>query len=99
MEERLPFLRNDGDLRALIKQMDPDKRVSFTSSASEEELKKLGAILAKDGPRTTLRVAEREIANVIGHLFSEIKATDLAIEDPPLEDILRVMFGKTHEAA
>ena len=53
-------------------------------------------MLAKDGPRVTLRVPEREIANVIGHLLGELKATDLAIEDPALEDILRQMFGKKH---
>jgi hypothetical protein len=33
---------------------------------------------------------------VIGHLLGAMKATDLAIEDPPLEDILRQMFGKKH---
>jgi ABC-2 type transport system ATP-binding protein len=93
-------LIHDGDLRALIKTMDPDKRVSFTTTAAlaDDELAKLGVVLAKDGPRVTLRVAEREIATVIGHLFSALKATDLAIEDPPLEDILRAMFGKPKHA-
>ncbi len=93
-------LIHDGDLRALIKTMDPDKRVSFTTldALADDELAKLGAVLAKDGPRVTLRVAEREIATVIGHLFSVHKATDLAIEDPPLEDILRAMFGKPKHA-
>jgi ABC-2 type transport system ATP-binding protein len=89
-------LIHDGDLRALIKTMDPDKRVSFTTTApiADDELAKLGAVLAKDGPRVTLRVAEREIATVIGHLLGTLKASDLAIEDPPLEDILRAMFGR-----
>jgi ABC-2 type transport system ATP-binding protein len=91
-------LVHDGDLRALIKTMDPDKRVSFTTSATvdDAELAKLGTVHAKDGPRVTLRVAEREIPAVIGHLLGAMKATDLAIEDPPLEDILRQMFGKKH---
>ena len=31
---------------------------------------------------------------VVGHLLGPLKAADLAIEDPPLEDVLRVMFGK-----
>ena len=93
-------LIHDGDLRALIKTMDPDKRVSFTSSAAvtDEELARLGVVHAKDGPRVTLRVAEREIPAVIGHLLGAMKATDLAIEDPPLEDILRQMFGKKQHA-
>jgi ABC-2 type transport system ATP-binding protein len=89
-------LIHDGDLRQLIKTMDPDKRVSFTltQAIAEDELTRLGALLARDGQRVTLRVTEREVPQVIGHLLGTLKAGDLAIEDPPLEDILRVMFGK-----
>ncbi|HET9625696.1 MAG TPA: ATP-binding cassette domain-containing protein [Kofleriaceae bacterium] len=91
---------HDGDLRQLIKTMDPDKRVSFTLTQpiSDDALGKLGALLVRDGQRITVRVAERDVAGVIGHLLGALKATDLAIEDPPLEDILRVMFGKHREA-
>jgi len=93
-------LIHDGDLRALVKAMDPDKRVSFTLTArvADEELAKVGALLARDGPRVTLRVAEREIPAAIGYVMSELRVTDLAIEDPPLEEILRVMFGRSKEA-
>jgi ABC-2 type transport system ATP-binding protein len=89
-------LIHDGDLRGLIKTMDPDKRVSFTLTApiDDDALAKLGSLLARDGQRITLRVAEREIPTMVGHLLGELHAADLAIEDPPLEEILRVMFGK-----
>jgi ABC-2 type transport system ATP-binding protein len=92
-------LIHDGDLRALIKTMDPDKRVSFTLTApvADGELAKIGALLAKDGARITLRVPEREIPAALGHLLRELRVTDLAIEDPPLEEILRVMFGKAKQ--
>jgi len=92
-------LIHDGDLRQLIKTMDPDKRVSFTltQAIADDELGKLGALLVRDGQRITLRVAEREVPAVIGRVLGALKAADLAIEDPPLEDILRVMFGK-HKA-
>jgi len=85
-------LIHDGDLRALIKRMDPDKRVSFTAS-EPADLDKLGTVLTKDANRITLRVPERELANVVAHLLGTLKATDLAIEDPPLEEILRQMFS------
>ncbi len=94
-------LIHDGDLRGLVKQMDPDKRVSFTLVAPREdhELTALGAILKRDGLRVTLRVSERELPAAVGHLLGVWKIADLAIEDPPLEEILRVMFGKAKEAA
>ena len=89
-------LIHDGDLRQLIKTRDPDKRVSFTCTQpiGDDELARLGALLTRDGQRITLRVAERDVAGVIGRLLGELKAADLAIEDPPLEDVLRAMFGE-----
>ncbi|MBA3502931.1 MAG: ATP-binding cassette domain-containing protein, partial [Deltaproteobacteria bacterium] len=59
-------LIHDGDMRALIKAMDPDKRVSFTltASATDEDLAKLGAVMTRDGLRITLKVSERELPGV-----------------------------------
>ena len=92
-------LIHDGDLRGLVKQMDPDKRVSFTlvEPRADPELAKLGAVLKREGQRVTLKVGERELPAVVGHLLGELHAADLAIEDPPLEEILRTMFGKARE--
>ena len=93
-------LVHDGDLRALIKTTDPDKRVSFTLTApvSDLELAKLGTLLSREALRITVRVTERELPGVVGHLLGTLKAADLAIEDPPLEEVLRVMFGRARES-
>lgn len=90
-------LIHDGDLRQLIKTMDPDKRVSFTltNGVQDADLTKLGSVLAHEAQRVTLRVTEKELPHVVGHLLGSLRATDLAIEDPPLEDVLRTMFGST----
>jgi ABC-2 type transport system ATP-binding protein len=89
-------LIHDGDLRGLVKAMDPDKRVSFTltNGAIDADLTKLGTLLKRDGQRITLRIAERELPAVVGQLLGPLKVGDLAIEDPPLEEVLRVMFGQ-----
>jgi ABC-2 type transport system ATP-binding protein len=91
---------HDGDLRQLIKTMDPDKRVSFTIAGpvDEDQLARLGTVLTRDGKRITLRVAESELPASVGFLLGTLKVADLAIEDPPLEEILRVMFGKAKDA-
>jgi ABC-2 type transport system ATP-binding protein len=95
-------LIHDGDLRQLIKTMDPDKRVSFTittgTSPTDDELGKLGTLVAREAQRITLKVTEAQLPGVIGHLLN-LKAADLAIEDPPLEDVLRVMFGQSKAKA
>ena len=91
-------LIHDGDLRGLIKQMDPDKRVSFTlvSHVPDEDIAKLGTLISREAQRIVVRVAERDLGGVVARLL-ELKAGDLAIEDPPLEDVLRVMFGRSKE--
>jgi ABC-2 type transport system ATP-binding protein len=90
-------LIHDGDLRGLIKTMDPDKRVSFTlvSAVPDEDIAKLGTLISREAQRIVLRVPERDLGGVVSRLL-EWKAGDLAIEDPPLEDILRVMFGRNN---
>ncbi len=92
-------LIHDGDLRQLIKTMDPDKRVSFTivggDVVSDEELGKLGTVMSREAQRITLKVGEAALPGVVGHLLGTLKAADLAIEDPPLEDVLRDLFGRS----
>ena len=90
-------LIHDGDLRQLIKAMDPDKRVSFTlaDGMGDAEVGKLGTVLVREGQRMTVRISESDLSDVVSHLLGTLKVGDLAIEDPPLEDVLRVMFGKS----
>ncbi len=93
-------LVHDGDLRQLVKRTHPDKRVSFTAAehVADAELNRLGGLLAREGLRITLRVGERELPAVVGHLLGPMRAVDLAIEDPPLEEALRELFGRTRGA-
>ncbi len=85
-------LIHDGDLRALVKAMMPDKRVSFSGAVAAEVLDRLGRLVSRDGARTTLEVAEHRLREVIGHLLGVDGIGDLAIEDPPLEDVMRKLF-------
>jgi ABC-2 type transport system ATP-binding protein len=90
-------LIHDGDLRQLIKTMDPHKRVSFTVAGAIDEgaLAKLGTPLTREGQRFTLRIPEPELPQVVSHVLGTLRGADLAIEDPPLEEVLRTMFGSS----
>jgi ABC-2 type transport system ATP-binding protein len=91
---------HDGDLRALVKSMMPDKRVSFRGEVAADVLARLGKVVSTDGGRTSLEVPEDHLREVIGHLLGGEGIGDLAIEDPPLEDVMRKMFKpKKPEAA
>jgi len=91
---------HDGDLRALVKTMHPDKLVSFTLTGpvAEDVLARLGAVVRRESGRVVLRVAEDALRDVVAHLLAALSVTDLSIEDPPLEDIMRTLF-KDHRHA
>lgn len=84
-------LIHDGDLRALVKTMIPDKLVSFTGDVAPDEVDRLGEVVKREGTRITLRVPEAQLRGVIGHLLDRA-GSDLAVEDPPLEDVMRKLF-------
>jgi ABC-2 type transport system ATP-binding protein len=88
-------LIHDGELRALIKQIDPKKRISFADSPSltAAQLEPLGELVSRESGRVVLRVPEREVAGAVAHLLTDLRVADLAIEDAPLEDVMRQLFA------
>ena len=86
-------LIHDGDLRALVKSTMPDKRVSFRGGVAPDQLARLGRVVPADGGgRITIEVPEDRLREVVGHLLGLDDVHDLAIEDPPLEDVMRKLF-------
>ncbi len=85
----------DGDLRALVKKMHPDKLVSFslTGPVDRERLERLGSLISHEGSRAVLRVAHDRVREVVSHVLAELPAVDLGIEDPPLEEVMRQLFS------
>jgi ABC-2 type transport system ATP-binding protein len=84
----------DGDLRALVKQMHPSKLVSFTLSGpvTPDQLERMGEVVSSEGGRVVLRVPQNRLREVVGHSLSALPLSDLSIEDPPVEDIMRQLF-------
>ena len=83
---------HDGDLRALVKSTIPDKRVSFTGALAPDVVARLGRTISDEGGRITIEVPEDHLREVVGHLLAGPGVADLAIEDPPLEDVMRKLF-------
>jgi ABC-2 type transport system ATP-binding protein len=71
-------LTYDGDLQALIKQVRPDKRVQVRRLSGASEV---------------LTVQLPELSATLARLVAEGPIADLTVEDPPLEDVMRDLFG------
>ncbi len=95
-------LLHDGDLRALIHQVRPDKRivVRFGNGAppGAAELARFGEVIAADGSQATLQVKADQVAQRVSGLLSALPVTDLTVEDPPLEEVMKELFERSREA-
>ncbi len=91
----------DGDLRALIRKIHPNKLVSFTLAGpvTPDQLERLGEVVSSDGGRVVLRVPQASLRDVVSHSLATMPVVDLSVEDPPVEDIMRQLFRPEAEAA
>ena len=86
----------DGDLRALVKKMHPNKLVSFTLTGpvTPDQLERMGEVVSSDGVRVVLAVRHERVHEVVSHSLTALPLVDLSIEDPPVEDIMRQLFQR-----
>jgi len=89
-------LRYDGDLATLVKSIRPDKRIVlvYPSPPDRAALERVGTILSLEGARVVLRVPQSELQGAVSHLVAHEAPSDLTIEDPPLEEVMRDLFAR-----
>jgi ABC-2 type transport system ATP-binding protein len=95
-------LLHDGDLKALIHQVRPDKRivVRFASGAtpSAAALAPFGQVVSADPAQATIQVEADQVAAAVSRLLAALPVTDLTVEDPPLEEVMKELFDRSREA-
>jgi ABC-2 type transport system ATP-binding protein len=85
----------DGDLDRLAQKMHPQKLVSFTLSDEVErhELERLGEVVELEATRAVLQVDRDRLRDVVSHALGSLPIVDLSVEEPPLEEVMRQLFG------
>lgn len=88
-------LRFDGDLAALVEAHSPHRlvRVTLREPVPATAWAGLGEPAEIDGAVVTLAVPRGETAAVAGRLLATLPVEDVAIEDPPIEEIIRAVFA------
>jgi ABC-2 type transport system ATP-binding protein len=91
-------LRYDGALAALVEQHTPVRRirVRLRTGAHEgaQDVGGYGRVVEVDGPSVTIEVPREGTADVASRLLAGMPVEDVAIEDPPLEDVIRAVFAR-----
>lgn len=82
-------VRYDGPLKQLSARLSPYKIIRIsTAGAPNEVLGDIAEVVSSAGMSWTLSVAREDIARATSVLLASLEVTDLAIEEPSLEDVI-----------
>jgi ABC-2 type transport system ATP-binding protein len=84
----------DGDLSALADRFAAYKTIEVALADGSSPLDRYGEVVERDGDRVKLRVPKAETPRVAARVLSEQQVADLTIEDPPIEDVIELVFAQ-----
>ena len=84
----------DGDLAALAGTVAAWKTIVVALENGASDLSGYGDVIHRDGDLVTLRVPKADTARVTARLLAEQEVLDLNVEDPPIEDVIELVFAQ-----
>jgi ABC-2 type transport system ATP-binding protein len=85
----------DGALASLANEFAAYKTIGVLLEDGNAELDGYGEVISRDGDRAILRVPKAETSRVAARLLSEHEVLDLTIEEPPIEDVIELVFAQS----
>ncbi len=84
----------DGALSSLANEFAAYKTIGVVLEDGNARLDDYGEVVHRDGDRATLRVPKADTSRVAARLLSEHEVLDLTIEEPPIEDVIEMVFAQ-----
>jgi ABC-2 type transport system ATP-binding protein len=86
----------EGDLRALARKVRPDKHVTMRLSkpVDRSDLERLGTVISLEPAQAVLSVPSAQASAVVRDALAALPIVDLTIEEAPLEEVMRELFGR-----
>jgi ABC-2 type transport system ATP-binding protein len=90
----------DGALHELVRRVRPDKRVILRLSRPVQrgDLESLGTVVEHLDAEAVVQVSQDALQGAVARALSSLPLTDLAVEDPPLEEVMRDLFAQGRAA-
>lgn len=84
----------DGNLETLAAEFAPFKiiKIDFEKEVTPDKLKSFGEIKEYSKTQVKIQVNKKEVARSVSKLLTNFKITDLVVENPLLEDIIRILY-------
>ncbi len=84
----------DGALAGLADQFAAYKTIRVALENGRADLSRYGEVIHVDGDWITLRVPKADTSSVTARLLTEEQVLDLNVEDPPIEDVIELVFAQ-----
>jgi ABC-2 type transport system ATP-binding protein len=88
----------DGELKALVTRLRPDKRVvlRLTRPVAPGDLARLGGTVVRhDAAEGVLQVNTEAVNGVVSAALAQLPVSDLTVENPPLEEVMSALFAQS----
>ncbi len=85
----------DGGLKGILEKFADSKVVTLIleKPASEQDLAGFGEILLNEGEKVMIKIKRESVSKLSAELLNKYSVRDLTIEEPPIEDVIRDIFG------
>jgi len=92
------LIQYDGSLSGIIDRFSGHKVVTLQFPQGEriEGLERYGQVLEVNPPRARLRIERAQIPKVLAAVLAQHRVEDVAVEDPPLEEVIADMFSRVY---
>lgn len=94
-------VKYDGSLDGIVEDFSSEKIITLelATDASHNGLEKFGTIEKVAPPRVSLRCNRADVSNVLTGILNNYKIVDMAVEDPPLDEVIANLFTEVSETA
>lgn len=89
-------IKFDGSLAGIIDNFSGSKilKLQLSVGQSAEGLDRFAEVISVVSPKVTLRCARAEVPKMLAAILQHYQVDDVAVEDPPLEDVIADLYQK-----
>jgi ABC-2 type transport system ATP-binding protein len=85
----------DGPLAQIVEKYAAHKYVGLTfAGTGERDLAPFGEIVESTPHSARLKVPRRKVSEICRELLTRFEVTDLSVQEPPIEDVIRELFSE-----
>jgi ABC-2 type transport system ATP-binding protein len=94
-------IQYDGSLTGIVDEFSSSKLVTLVLGESQtiDGLERFGEVVDVALPRVILKCGRHQVSQVLAAILNQYQVNDIAVEDPPLEEVIAQLFHRVSAGA